>query len=217
MPGRHFAVDVLEFRHAAHRQAVAVAGRDVVAVRLFAAAGRLEPTGQPVVRLGEPGLAIEQGRIGRDGPAGSAASSRRAASNSRANASRPALGVSAGRNERFGSKSASFPGGMTSTTWRRPARNTPYRLQPDAEIVEPLGVFGRGVHRDVHQLPRHGPRRRASPAAAARSSASITRQTRGVRADESRERHPRLGRSRRRSAGAPCAQSYRIENSLCPA
>jgi hypothetical protein len=70
MARRDLMIDVQEVRHAAYREAVAIARRHVVLVRLFPSACGLEQASQPVVGLGEPGLACEQRTIGGDPPDG---------------------------------------------------------------------------------------------------------------------------------------------------
>ena len=109
------AVDVLEVGRAPHRVAVGVAGRDVMAIGRLVIACRLQEPGQAEVRLGEAGLAADQLAIAPEARLGSVASSRRAASTSRAKAPRVGRGVSGGRTERFGSNPASLPGGITRT------------------------------------------------------------------------------------------------------
>ena len=62
MPRRDRSIGVLEVGQASHREPVAIAGDYVMPVRLLPMIRRLEQPGQPVVSLGEPGLAASNAR-----------------------------------------------------------------------------------------------------------------------------------------------------------
>ena len=80
-------------------------------VSFLSIAGFSQERRQTVVRFGKARLAGQQLAVLLMLRAGSVSSSRRTARNARRNDSRSLRGVAAGRYERLGSKSASFPGG----------------------------------------------------------------------------------------------------------
>ena len=113
--GGDLAVSVLERGQAAHWMAVEIACGDVVFVGFSVQPVGFEPLREAEVRFGEARVAGDQGLVGGGARAGSAVSSLRAASKSRAKTSRRARGVFGGRTDRSGSYPTSLPGGGTRT------------------------------------------------------------------------------------------------------
>ncbi len=65
MVGGDVAIDRLKLGRAAHRITVAIAGGDVVLVRAIPISRLFAESRQPVVRLGEAGIAIQEVTIAR--------------------------------------------------------------------------------------------------------------------------------------------------------
>lgn len=165
VPRGDLAVDVLEVGRAPHRQAVEVAGGDIVAVGVVPGPGLLQQPGQSEMRLGEPGLPGEQGAIQIDAPMGigclggarglELALERRALGRGRPGREHRAVrlisGVIGGRDHQDGKDFLALAVGGD-------------RIQPGAEVGPPRGVFLRRADRDVDQPARDPRWRRAADA-----------------------------------------------------
>ena len=113
---RQVSINVLKRRQAAHRKSVEIAGENELRVRLAGMAELLQQASQSKVGLGDTRLLCDQRSIAASYCAsGSVLSQFLASERAAANASRSTRGVSGGITDRFGSKPASFPGGITRT------------------------------------------------------------------------------------------------------